>query len=117
MEEPVIRTGALTGCPPISLKKRNIENYIQSNNSTAIYLINRFNKYCNNRYQGQCAFIKVTLGKHQVKIFISKVIPDKVKILSDSQLAEITEYPEKYNGIVEYLSKILIRGGILKCEY
>jgi len=48
---------------------------------------------------------------------ISEVIPDKVNILGDSQLVDITEHPEKYNRTVENLGKILIRGKILKCEH
>ena len=97
----------------VSLKQLNAENYEVTTDTSYVKCISRFNRYCNNRYRGQCVFIKVSPGKHQVKITISEVLPDKVTILGDTQLADITEHPEKYNRTVEYLGKILIRGKII----
>jgi len=97
----------------VNLKQLNTENYEVTTDSLSLKYINRFNRFCNNRYRGQCAFIKVSPGKHQVKIGISEDIPDKVSILGNTQLADITEHPGKYNRTVEYLGKILIRGEII----
>lgn len=99
---------------PLFLKQLDMENYIPESDISSTKTINRFNRYCNNRYRGQCAFIKVSPGKHKVKISLSDKIPDKVKILGETQLKDITEYPEKYNQSVEYLGKILIRGKLTK---
>ena len=98
---------------PISLKQVSMENFVQSNDTTSTNTVDRFNQYCNNRYRGQCAFIKVCPGKHQVKISISKELPDKAKILGVTHLSDLTEYPEKYNQTVVYLGKILIRGKLV----
>lgn len=95
---------------PLFLKQLDMENYIPESDISSVKAISRFNRYCNNRYRGQCAFIKVSPGKHQVKISLSDKIPDKATILGETQLKDITEYPEKYNQTVEYLGKILIRG-------
>ena len=100
----------------VNLKHLKAENYEVTTDTSTIKTINRFNRFCNNRYRGQCAFIKVRPGKHQVKIIISEIIPDKAKILGDNQLVDITEHSEKYNRTVEYLGKILIRGELLKIK-
>lgn len=99
---------------PLYLKKQKSINYIQSNDSTKLRLINRFNKFCNNRYRGQYFMIKVTPGKHHVKIYVSEEKPDKIRILGKNKLTDINEFPEKYNKTVEYLGKILIRGEIIE---
>ncbi len=75
--------------------------------------LNRFNVFCNNRYRGQYVLIETEPGIHQVTFTISPEIPDKVKILGESQLKDITAFPEKYNQSVIYIGKILVRGKIL----
>ncbi len=95
---------------PLSLKQVSMEIFVQTKDTSSSKTVDRFNQYCNNRYRGQCVFIKVCPGKHQVKIIISKEIPDKAKILGITHLADLTEHPEKYNQTVVYLGKILIRG-------
>jgi lysophospholipase L1-like esterase len=76
-------------------------------------LLNRFNNFCNNRYRGQYEFIEVTPGEHTVKLSISSVKADKVKILGERQLADITANPDKYDQTVFFLGKILLRGEAL----
>ncbi len=95
------------------MNQLNAENYIGSNDSSAVRLVNRFNRFCNNRYRGQCFFAKVRPGKHVVKVTISSQIPDKANILGENQRADINEHPEKYKCTVEYLGKILIRGRMI----
>lgn len=99
---------------PLLLKQINTENYLQSTDSAALSLVNRFNRYCNNRYRGQCFFVKVLPGKHRVKMSISSEIPNKIQILGDNQKADIKEHPDKYMRTVEYIGKILVRGKIEK---
>ena len=94
------------------MNQLNTENYIESTDSSAIRLIDRFNRFCNNRYRGQCFFVKLAPGKHVVKGRISSQLSDKALILGDNQKDDITAHPEKYNRTVEYLGKILIRGEV-----
>lgn len=75
-----------------------------------VQVLNRFNKYCNNRYRGQCEFIEIGPGVHTVKFSISSKKADKASILGVGHLDDITHNPEKYNQTVEWLGKILIRG-------
>ncbi len=76
-------------------------------------LINRFNFYCNNRYRGQAEFFELPEGIHTVKFTVSDIIPDKKQILGESQAADITANPAKYQKTVAYIGKILIKGEIL----
>ncbi len=76
-------------------------------------LVNRFGPFCNNRFRGQFECVKVTPGEHTVTIKLSAVKADKRKILGESQLADITANPAKYDRTVVYLGKILIRGEAL----
>lgn len=99
---------------PLYLKRFKATTFKQANEVTELRLINRFNKFCNNRYRGQYFMIKVEPGKHHVKISISEEKANKIKILGKSKLTDINEFPEKYNKTVEYLGKILIRGEILE---
>ncbi len=94
----------------VNLAQLNTENYEVSNDTSSPTFINRFNKYCNNRYRGQCAFVNVSPGKHHVKIFISTLVADKAKILGGQQLSDISNNPQKYNRSVIYFGKILFRG-------
>jgi len=89
-------------------------NFEISPDVTGEISINRFNQYCNNRYRGQCVFIKTEPGIHTVVLKISKEIPDKTMILGSSQLADITMNPIKYNRSIIYLGKILLRGNVIK---
>lgn len=98
----------------LSMKKLNDVNYVASTDTSAIHLINRFNRYCNNRYRGQCFFVKVLDGKHRVKISVSDQQADKIRILGSEQLTDISGHPEKYSTTVEYIGKILFRGEIIK---
>ena len=98
----------------VNLKQLSAENYKVATDTPGVKFINRFNRFCNNRYRGQCAYIKVNPGKHLVKISIAEVIPDKTRIFGENQLTDITSHPEKYNRTVEFLGKILIRGEIIE---
>jgi lysophospholipase L1-like esterase len=73
----------------------------------------RFNRYCNNRYRGQCVFVPLSAGEHTVRFILSADKLDKAKILSPSQLSDLHEHPERYDQTAELLGKILIRGKIL----
>lgn len=77
-------------------------------------LVNRFNNFCNNRYRGQYEFIEVPQGEHTVTIKLSDKKADKIAILGEKQLADITANPEKYDKTVLYIGKILLRGEVLK---
>lgn len=73
-------------------------------------LINRFNNYCNNRYRGQYEFIRLNPGIHTVTLRVSSEKADKIKILGDKQLEDITRNPAKYDKTTVYIGKILLRG-------
>lgn len=73
-------------------------------------VINRFNNYCNNRYRGQYEFIKLSPGIHTVTLRVSSQKADKIKILGDKQLEDITRNPAKYDKTAVYIGKILLRG-------
>ncbi|GAA4303622.1 SGNH/GDSL hydrolase family protein [Compostibacter hankyongensis] len=75
--------------------------------------INRFNRYCNNRYRGQCEFITLPPGLHTVRFSISPVKADKAAILGPGQQQDITRHPEKYDRTAELLGKLLIRGTVV----
>ncbi len=91
-------------------------NYSISQENSAVESINRFNRFCNNRYRGQCVFIKIEEGIHTAILKISASIPDKAKILGKVQLTDITQNPSKYSQSVIYLGKILLRGEIIRSE-
>jgi lysophospholipase L1-like esterase len=76
-------------------------------------LLNRFNKFCNNRYRGQCEFIELPPGVHEITFSISDIKPDKFNILGAGRLEDIKRDPERYNETKEWLGKILIRGKAL----
>lgn len=76
-------------------------------------LVNRFFTFCNNRYRGQYEFIEVNPGEHVVTITLSAQKSDKVAILGNKQLADITANPAKYDRTVLYIGKILVRGKML----
>ncbi len=97
----------------MNLKELSPINFIAGNEFVDSKLINRFNRNCNNRYRGQCAFIRTKPGIHSVVLKISKDNPDKIKILGEMQLEDISRNPEKYNHTVVYLGKILLRGEVI----
>ena len=99
---------------PVHFEEKSSTNYTVTDKNTGSQAINRFNHNCNNRYRGQCVFIATEPGNHSVLLKISAEIPNKAKILGNSQLADITMNPTKYNRSVIYLGKILIRGNIIK---
>jgi hypothetical protein len=98
----------------MTMKESSQINFVAGNDPADPKVINRFNRYCNNRYRGQCAFVKTEPGSHTVILKISNEIPDKAKILGDKQQEDISQHPEKYNRSVFYLGKILIRGEMMK---
>lgn len=77
-------------------------------------VLNRFNRYCNNRYRGQYDMIEVGPGEHSVVIRIASEKTDKATILGKDQQKDISEHPEKYDRTVWYLGKILLRGEPVK---
>ena len=76
-------------------------------------VINRFNRFCNNRYRGQYFFVDTKPGLHQVEFRIAAAIPDKKTILGESQLEDIQANPEKYQRHVIYIGKVLIKGRLV----
>jgi len=100
----------------MNLEEKSSINYTATENKSDPKAINRFNRFCNNRYRGQSVFIKTDPGLHTVILKIAAEIPDKAKILGDLQLSDITQNPEKYNRSVIYLGKILLRGEIIHTE-
>jgi lysophospholipase L1-like esterase len=98
----------------IAENKSITENNSATDNKPASKTINRFNKFCNNRYRGQSFFITTEPGTHHVVLKIASEIPDKSKILGPSQLSDIELNPMKYNQTVIYVGKILIRGNMIQ---
>lgn len=76
-------------------------------------IINRFNKFCNNRYRGQHDIICVENGKHEVTIKISNETCDKKAILGEGNLDDINNNPLRYNKTALFLGRILVRGKAL----
>lgn len=76
-------------------------------------VINRFNRFCNNRYRGQYFYVDTKPGRHHIEFRVSGEIPDKRAILGEGQLEDITANPSKYNRSVVYIGKILVKGYVL----
>ena len=72
--------------------------------------VNRFNRFCNNRYRGQHQLFTLEPGDHTVTIRLSSQKADKAGILGPAQAEDIARHPEKYDRTVLYLGKILIKG-------
>lgn len=89
---------------------------MEATDLTGSHYLNRFNRYCNNRYRGQYDLIKVNPGLHQVTIKLSDKNSDKRKILGEKQLKDIDENPEKYDKTYLMLGRLLIRGEIAECN-
>lgn len=82
--------------------------YYLANDKEGEYTLNRFNRWCNNRYRGQHAVIQVPYGQHQVTVRISSVEADKRAILSGHD--DIDANPDKYAKSTIYIGRILLRG-------
>lgn len=72
--------------------------------------LNRFNRFCNNRYRGQYDVIQLHPGRHKVTLKISSAKADKREILGPNQLNDIVTNPDKYDLSTIYLGRILLRG-------
>jgi len=90
--------------------------YYEATDLTGSHYLNRFNRYCNNRYRGQYELIKVEPGLHQVTLKLSDNKADKRKILGEKQLDDITANPEKYDKTYIMLGQLLVRGKIAECN-
>lgn len=100
--------GKKTFVQPVS---QNGYSYFKTtSNSNAFGLINRFNKFCNNRYRGQNFFVEVDDGIHEVKVKVSPQKVDKRRILGENQQEDIVNNPKKYGMSSLFLGKILLRG-------
>lgn len=86
--------------------------WYRANDAEGDYTLNRFNRWCNNRYRGQHSVIEVPYGQHQVTLRISSVDADKKSILGDG--GNVDANPDKYNKSVVYLGRILLRGKPMK---
>ena len=75
--------------------------------------LNRFNKFCNNRYRGQYFFVQTEDGVHEVVFKISAKLADKKAVLGASQQKDISQNPEKYDRSVIYIGKILLVGDLI----
>ncbi|MFD2556457.1 SGNH/GDSL hydrolase family protein [Sphingobacterium tabacisoli] len=96
----------------INFKKQNVDglDICKISDEEGKGLLNRFNRFCNNRYRGQYDLIELPFGKHQVRVVISEIQADKTAILGTAQQDDIVSHPEKYNQNVIYLGRILLRG-------
>ncbi len=97
---------------PIKLEKISANGYQawRANQSTGDEVLNRFNRFCNNRYRGQYDFVELKDGVHTVTITISAQKTDKKQILGTEQLSDILKHPERYEKTALFLGKILLRG-------
>ena len=100
----------------MNFEEKSSSNYTATKNKSDSKAVNSFNRFCNNRYRGQCVFIKTDPGVHTVILKIAIEIPDKTKILGDTQLSDIAINPKKYNRSIIYLGKILLRGEVIRSE-
>lgn len=82
--------------------------YFLANDAEGGYTLDRFNRWCNNRYRGQYAVVKVPYGMHQVTVRISDLDSDKKSILQEKE--DITAHPDRYAKTDIYLGRILLRG-------
>lgn len=93
------------------VREGGFRRYEKASNGSNI--INRFNKFCNNRYRGQHDVICVANGKHEVTIKISSKTCDKKAILGKGNLEDINSNPSRYNKTTLFLGRILVRGKAL----
>ncbi len=83
---------------------------------TIVKEYNRFNSNCNNRYRGQYFFTDLVWGEHIVVIKLSPKLSDKIAILGQNQLADITANPEKYAKHHLFVGRILLRGELIHAQ-
>lgn len=84
--------------------------YYEASESEGEYTLNRFNRYCNNRYRGQHDIVKLQPGVHDVTIRISDRKADKRALLGPENCGDISQNPAKYDQSVIYLGRLLLRG-------
>ncbi len=97
----------------VELRDGGFRRYEASEAAGASSLINRFNRFCNNRYRGQHDVVVVQPGVHEVQIRISDRDCDKRAILGSENLANINAEPSRYAKKSLFLGRILIRGRAL----
>lgn len=79
-------------------------------------LLNRFNRWCNNRYRGQYDFVYLKPGIHEVEMYSAAEKADKHLLLGPDQQADINAHPDKYDRQVVYLGKLLLKGQLITDE-
>lgn len=107
----VIVDGQLVKLKPCS---KNGFGWLRANDIEGDYTLNRFSRWCNNRYRGQYFVVEVPYGRHQVTLRISSVDANKKSILDNAD--DIVEHPEKYDRTAIYVGRILLRGRPLEVE-
>lgn len=102
----------------VRLEESDEEGFLHyiANEREGEYVLNRFNRWCNNRSRGQYAVISMENGVHQITVRISGVKADKAAILGSNAKTDISSNPQKYDRSVIYLGKILLRGRPVRCE-
>lgn len=86
--------------------------WYRANDADGNYLLNRFNRWCNNRYRGQYFVVEVPYGEHQITMRISSELADKRAILGNTE--DIDANPEKYGKSEIFVGRILLRGKPVK---
>ena len=82
--------------------------YLLANDKEGEHVLNRFNRWCDNRYRGQHVVIQVPEGEHQVTVRISSEVCDKASLLKNH--TDIDANPEKYAESRIWIGRILLRG-------
>ncbi|NGM61487.1 SGNH/GDSL hydrolase family protein [Sphingobacterium sp. SGG-5] len=95
---------------PVQLKFERGGRYSVSDHGENV--LNRFNKYCNNRYRAQYVVIETEEGTHTVTFTISKDKADKKDILKDNPV-HIDRNPGKFDRTAIYIGKILLNGELV----
>lgn len=99
--------------PLREVSEGGFRRYEVSDDQSALSCVNRFNRFCNNRYRGQHAVFAVDPGRHEVQIVLSERSCDKRAILGERNLEDITADPARYAKKSLFLGRILIRGKAL----
>jgi lysophospholipase L1-like esterase len=94
---------------PASFSKIS-EVQFQLNPNGAVYQINRFNSFCNNRYRGQFFWIDMPEGLHRITILVKKSTIDKPMILGSENLEDYKSRPDIYSLNQLVLGRILVKG-------
>ncbi len=102
------------------VRLRNVKDkgfeYFEATDLVGSHWLNRFNRWCDNRYRGQHVWVKVAPGLHQVTLKLSEDACDKRKILGEGHLADITANPARYAEKYLRLGRILVRGNVAECK-